>query len=125
VHEARYGSFDQVARWLGPEKCTGCFDEPPREPTEKQKATFVAMEKEHDKALQARIDKSYKARLERDRHQFKCPLIAEMDTIGGANVVEILQALEGTIRSGAHKCKKWVAACKRRIRREERMKLKK
>ena len=29
VHETRYGSYDQLARWKGDEVCSGFFDEPP------------------------------------------------------------------------------------------------
>lgn len=29
VHEAVYGSMEQVARWLGEKVFSGCFDEPP------------------------------------------------------------------------------------------------
>lgn len=34
VHEARYGSYDQLARWTGDKVFSGYFDEPPKDPGE-------------------------------------------------------------------------------------------
>jgi len=31
IHECRYGSYDELARWKGMKKFTGYFDEPPEE----------------------------------------------------------------------------------------------
>ncbi|MHA2312802.1 MAG: hypothetical protein ACXADF_15020 [Candidatus Thorarchaeota archaeon] len=35
VHEARYGSHDQLARWTSDETSSGFFDEPPEDPEDK------------------------------------------------------------------------------------------
>jgi len=32
IHRAEYGGYRQVAYWIGDEKFTGYFDEPPTEP---------------------------------------------------------------------------------------------
>lgn len=34
IHECEYGQFDQLARWIGGDVFSTCFDEPPQDPEE-------------------------------------------------------------------------------------------